>query len=181
MSPTPIYGPPMRPQGGFFDPVTGAPLASWGKRFGARLLDGIFIGVPTSILTILYFVVLSNSLNNTSTYDAAANDRAIGEILFGWFAIPMIFNLLAFVYYICFIGGPKGQTLGMRVVKIRVRDAGDPGSPIGYGRSFMRMMVQVAFGIFMVPLLLDYLAPLWTPRRQCWHDQAVSSIVVDLA
>ena len=177
--PTSTYGPPAQLTGRFLDPVTGAPLASWGRRLAARLLDGLILGIPSTVAWIIFLVTLSHSLNNTSQYGTASTNRAIAEILFGWFALPLIFNLLAFAYYICFIGGSKGQTLGMRIVSIQVRDAFFADKSIGFGRSFMRSMVQVTFGILFVPLVLDYLAPLWTPRRQCWHDMAVSSIVVE--
>ena len=94
-------------------------------------------------------------------------------------ALPLIFNLLAFAYYICFIGGSKGQTLGMRMVSIQVQDAFFADKLIGFGRSFKRSMVRVTFGILFVPLVLDYLAPLWAPRRQCWQDRAAWSTVME--
>jgi hypothetical protein len=32
----------------------------------------------------------------------------------------------------------------------------------------------------VLPLLLDYLSPLWDQRRQAWHDKVVRSVVVDV-
>ena len=174
------YGPPPQAPGRFLDPVTGAPLASWGKRLAARLLDGLILGVPTTVISIVVFVIVASSIHTTTTYDTASNNRALAIALIAWFGVPVVFNLLAITYYICFIGGKKGQTFGMRIVKVRVRDASNSQQPIGFGRSFMRMMVQVSFAILVIPVILDNLAPLWSPRRQCWHDNAVGSIVEEI-
>jgi uncharacterized RDD family membrane protein YckC len=52
------------------------------------------------------------------------------------------------------------------------------GNPIGYGSAAGRYLITVAFGIFYLPLLLDYLWPLWDDRNQTLHDKVVSSVVV---
>jgi uncharacterized RDD family membrane protein YckC len=173
------YGVPALP-GRFLDPVTGAPLASWGKRLGARLLDGLILGIPTTAVSIILLVAFSNSLSSQTAYTDAQAGQAFTDLFFLYLAVPIVFNLLSYLYYICFIGGSRGQTLGMRIVSIGVRDASQSDEAIGFGRSFMRMMVQLALGILVIPLLIDYLAPLWNPRRQCWHDAAVGSIVVEI-
>ena len=60
---------------------------------------------------------------------------------------------------------------------IRVRNV-EQDRPIGYGSSAGRYFITVAFGIFYVPLLLDYLWPLWDKQHQAFHDKVASSIVV---
>ena len=39
-------------------------------------------------------------------------------------------------------------------------------------------MITFLFGIFTLPLILDYLWPLWDDRNQTLHDKAVSTVVV---
>ena len=84
-------------------------------------------------------------------------------------------------------GGPDGQTLGKRVLRIRVVDD-ETGDVIGTRRGLGRAAVPSAFGLMTVmPALLPFglvlgilngLWPLWDARRQTFHDKAVHSVVV---
>jgi uncharacterized RDD family membrane protein YckC len=84
-------------------------------------------------------------------------------------------------------GGPDGQTLGKRVLRIRVVDA-DTGELIGPQRGIGRATVPSAFGLmvvspFLLPVgfvlaILNGLWPLWDGRRQTFHDKVVRSAVV---
>jgi len=74
-------------------------------------------------------------------------------------------------------GKKPGQTLGKKALGIRVRNV-EQDRAIGYGSSAGRYFITVAFGIFYVPLLLDYLWPLWDKQHQAFHDKVASSIVV---
>src|SRR2546421_5677422 len=53
---------------------------------------------------------------------------------------------IAFGYFIAFDGGPRGATLGKRLVGIRVIDAGS-GTPIGYRRAAIRRVAYVLGGM----------------------------------
>lgn len=81
-------------------------------------------------------------------------------------------------------GGPSGQTIGKRILRIRVADD-DTGTSIGPNRGIGRSGTTYLFGFaaavhplgVFVPLL-DGLWPLWDQRRQTWHDKAVRSVVL---
>jgi uncharacterized RDD family membrane protein YckC len=97
--------------------------------------------------------------------------------------IVLILGLVALIafpiwYHVYFVG-KDGQTLGRRWLGIRVVDA-TTGEPIGYGRAFGRALIVAVFGFFTIPLIVDYLWPLWDSRNQTLHDKAVSSIVIRL-
>ena len=49
---------------------------------------------------------------------------------------------------------------------------------IGYGRALGRYTITFVFGVFVIPVLLDYLWPLWDQKNQALHDKVVSSVVV---
>ncbi len=83
------------------------------------------------------------------------------------------------IYWVLLVGGPRGQTIGMRATGIAVRDATTDTS-IGRGRALVRYVVIFALGLLVVPVLIDYLSPLWDRRRQAWHDHAADSVVVAL-
>ena len=81
--------------------------------------------------------------------------------------------LFSFGYYTYF-HGRTGQTPGDAALGIRVVDI-DTGQVIGYGRAFGRVLVSIVSGLVLV---LGYLWMLWDPRKQTWHDKAVSSLPV---
>ena len=66
------------------------------------------------------------------------------------------------------------------LMRIQVRDI-ETGGPIGFGRGLGRQLILYVFAVACVlPLLLDYLSPLWDQKRQAWHDKLVRSVVVDV-
>jgi len=85
-------------------------------------------------------------------------------------ALSVVFS---FGYYTYF-HGRTGQTPGDAALGIRVVDI-DNGNVIGYGRAFGRCLVSIVSGLVVV---LGYLWMLWDPRKQTWHDKAVSSLPV---
>ena len=81
--------------------------------------------------------------------------------------------LLGIGYYTYFHGS-TGQTPGDAALSIRIVDK-DTGSPIGYGRAFVRWLVSLISGVV---LLLGYLWMLWDGEKQTWHDKAANAVVV---
>jgi len=85
--------------------------------------------------------------------------------------------LIAGAYFVALDGGARGQTLGKRVMGIRVVGF-DTGGRIGYGRAFVRWLMSIfSFWLFC----LGYLWMLWDPERQCWHDKAANDVVVPVS
>ncbi len=82
--------------------------------------------------------------------------------------------LIGLGYYIYLEGSPSGQTLGKKVMQIRVVDIENGGS-IGYGRAGVR---YVARFLSALPLALGYFWMLWDPERQTWHDKLAACVVV---
>ena len=63
---------------------------------------------------------------------------------------------------------------------IATRDESGEG-PIGYGRALGRFGIIVLLDIAcVIPLLIDYLSPLWDARRQAWHDKTAHSLVISV-
>lgn len=137
----------------------GRAYAGWGSRLGAYLIDMLILFVP--ILILLVIVV------------ASASDEDSG----GGTALTYLATLVVpAIYFVVMHGGERGQTFGKRAVGIRVVD--ERGGSIGYGRAFGRYAITFVFGIFILPVLLDYLWPLWDRKNQSLHDKVVGSFVV---
>jgi uncharacterized RDD family membrane protein YckC len=126
----------------------------------AEILDVLLVLVPAAIAsTALGLEIVGRSLLNT--------------------AMALIYNALL-------DGGPAGQTLGKRILGIRVIGDED-GEPIGYGRGATRAAVPIGIGVvsqaslLLLPAaLLNYLWPLWDQRRQTWHDKIARTVVVQV-
>jgi uncharacterized RDD family membrane protein YckC len=130
-------------------------LAGWWIRVGAYLID-------TVILVILLLIVVSIGF---------AISQALGVIVL---ILGLVVVWLGYWTYL--EGGAKGQTIGKRMVGIRV--VSETGGPAGYGKAFARNLVARVIGVVPIVGLVDVLWPLWDSRKQCLHDKAGSTLVV---
>jgi uncharacterized RDD family membrane protein YckC len=145
-------------------PEVRADYASWGRRVGAYLLDSLLLILP--LIGIVVIALVAGDPDNE-------NDGSWAVIGLAYLATI----LLPFLYFTILHGRESGQTIAKRWLGARVVDQATGGS-IGYGRAFGRYAITFVFGLFIIPLLLDYLWPLWDQKNQALHDKVVSSVVV---
>jgi uncharacterized RDD family membrane protein YckC len=123
------------------------PRATFGQRAAAFVLDSILVLVAVLVL------------------GAGQAGRAL-----------FLFLVLPVGYFGILEGSMSGQTLGKRLVGIRVVDA-DSGEAISYGRGFGRgafkwlISAELLFGLGMWWML-------WDPARRTWHDIVTRTTVV---
>jgi uncharacterized RDD family membrane protein YckC len=92
--------------------------------------------------------------------------------LFGLLILAALVGIV--LYYSLLEGGATGQTVGKRVLGIRVVDK-LTGGPIGTGRGVGRYFARLLSGL---ACFVGYLWMLWNPDSQAWHDIIVDSYVV---
>jgi uncharacterized RDD family membrane protein YckC len=131
------------------NPPGSGPRANFGQRLVAALIDGIIVGVVGFVVGIIVRNGLSGLLS-----------LALGVAYYGWLE-----------------GSPSGQTIGKRMLGIRVYDLRQ-GGPIGTGRAIGRYFAKI---LSAIPCLLGYFWMLWDPQKQTWHDKIVGSIVVPVS
>jgi uncharacterized RDD family membrane protein YckC len=136
--------------------------ASWLSRVGAYLLDALILLIPLGIVLGVIFAVNPD--------DSSGAWAALGLA----YALSIV---LPFVYFTVLHGNERGATYGKRAVGIRVV-SDRTGESIGYGRAFGRYAIAFLFGLFFLPIVLDYLWPLWDPKNQALHDKVVGSVVI---
>jgi uncharacterized RDD family membrane protein YckC len=147
------------------------PLASWGTRLGAAVIDFLILLVPVIALVVIVVAV------------------AVGDDTAGW--VTGVVSFLAYAVVALFYapvlmareGAHNGQTWGKQLFRIRVvrtsgapmdftwsacREAGVKGLALGFASTF----------IPLIPYLLDFLWPLWDDQNRALHDMVVSTHVV---
>jgi len=151
----------------------GRPLASWGSRVAAQVIDWLVLLIPAAILTALL----------VGGYDS---DSSAGELIgisilsfLIWSAIVLLYAPLLMIR-----GGERnGQTLGKQLVGITV--VRDSGESFGFWWAVLREVVvkNLAVGIAssiipLIPWLLDNLWPLWDDENRALHDMVVKTHVI---
>ncbi len=156
------------PHGGRFR----SPLAGWGSRVGASLLDYV-------VLLVLLVVFLAPAAVLTAVSDGGAPGilLPIGALAF------LVVLLLYASFFMQRDGEHNGQTLGKQWVGIRVVRV--DGQPIGWRGALLReiaikhFLFGVVGGIFLsIPTLLDWLWPLWDDENRALHDMVASTRVL---
>ena len=138
MSNDPFADQPAEPAPGWgHDPTPGAAVraASVGKRVGAFLLDGLILGVVGSVL----FAVAG--IYGRITEAVLSGQSATGLVL-----LSSLLSLAVGFAYFVLLEGSSGQTLGKRMLGIKVVAA--DGSPVDLGRALKR---RLPFLVYIVP------------------------------
>ncbi|GIG01668.1 RDD family protein [Catellatospora citrea] len=188
---------PPPPPPGAWSPVpvpvapNGQPLASFGDRLLAFILDTFLVGAVALIFTIpLMFVWLfmisnwnqSQSAAYGDPYHEPTPDDLLGMfglmflVVGGMFAINL---LLTYLYFVEYQLRRNGETIGKRVLKLRVIKV-QPGQALTRGDLTKRWAVERVVAAF-VPFFsyLDGFWQLWDkPLQQCLHDKAAQTVVV---
>jgi uncharacterized RDD family membrane protein YckC len=122
------------------------PRASFFQRFAAWLIDVILLGIANFLLGLV--------LREEAAYLASL--------------------VLGVAYFASQEGGPTGQTVGKRVMGIRVvRLSG--GDELGFGGGVLRYVGRLVSGIVCG---LGYFWMLWDEEKQTWHDKIAGTVVV---
>lgn len=175
--PQPSPGPPP-PQ--LATGLGGLPLASWGSRCVAALIDDVIVAFPF-VLAGALFVFKFDAAMRGRAHDEAV---AIGLVAVGLGAL--LFLAVAAFYaplLMARAGKFNGQTWGKEWMGIRaVRDNGQPWT---FGSAALREIVVKGLAVTIasslvpiVPLFVNYLWPMIDDQNRALHDIAVSSHVV---
>jgi uncharacterized RDD family membrane protein YckC len=202
--PTPLaYGPPPGyPPGAYYAPPPGyrpmpppalspggQPLADFGNRLLAYLIDtaiivGVTLVVGLPVFLIFIFTVMRETIEKTAPDGTVPGDAVAEFLLIG---LLLEFGLLVFVlaaYYVYEVEMmyKSGQTVGKRVMKLRVVPL-DPALRLTRGMAAKRWLVQYVGGAIL-PFFsyLDGLWQLWDkPYLQTLHDKFAQTVVVKVS
>ncbi|MFG2332280.1 RDD family protein [Streptomyces sp. NPDC048604] len=175
--PPPPYGSPYGGGGGYGapDPLSGMPpLAESGKRILARIIDWLIIAVPLALIGIPFDVY-------DRTTDSDDFGDAISQTSTGSGLVFQLLTIVAFVAYDTLMHAKAGQTLGKKLMKMRVAMLNDGSTP-PMNASLIRAIVLWLPALIccacLWPLLLLILILVDKPYKQGLHDKAAKTVVV---
>ena len=156
---------------------TGEPLAEFTDRLLARLIDGAILGAVGLVIAIPVFIAMFSMMTNR--LDSTNPD--VGPFILavlGMYAVVLVLAVAAGYVYEVEMTYRTGQTIGKRVMKIRIVSL--DGTPMTRGIAARRWVASNIAAIF-IPLYswIDGLWQLWDqPLRQCLHDKFAKTVVV---
>ncbi len=145
--PTLTLPPPVRPR------IAGAPVATFGRRFSATLIDGVIVLIILGSVAAISIIGLDPDLDETRI-----QDRSSSLALMALYGYLLLFNVLGW--------SPGKRALGLRIVQA-------DGSAPGFGAGLSRMLVSL-----LTPILIGYFWAAFDGRAQTWHDKAAGTYVV---
>lgn len=199
--PAPTGGQPAQPWSPASTPwatpttTDGVPLAGWGQRLGAGLLDWVFLSVVSNLIVFVVQGVtgadvrMQAALNAWTAYvmERLATGQpidpayALSILLTGDFFVQLALSFgIGVLYYAGFHGAlsatPGKLMLGLRVVP---EGRGQQTQGLDWGRSIVRAVVwRLLMQFALLLLLVDALWPLWNDKKQALHDKLVRTQVV---
>lgn len=145
-------------------------FASWWTRCFAFVIDSA-LAWAAQFLGAFLGAVVAFAMVGLDAPQAISEDASGQGMAFGWF----FWGAAAWFINLGVLQGLTGASLGKMLLGIRVVRGSD-GAPLGLGKSLLR---SVCYVVSSLPLYLGFLAPLWSARRQCWHDAIVGSVVTN--
>ena len=175
----------------------GRPLAGWGSRLGAYVIDSLVVGVVATALGIPWWIQVVREYvafldELTSAAEAGRTSSTDSLDLYAEIAGPLVvltlITLLVGLVYHAAQLRLRSSTLGMRAVGIEVRTWEPLHDRLPWRVVLLRWATFYGVGILaVVPLagtfvslyiILAGLWPLWDKRRQGLHDKAAGTVVV---
>jgi uncharacterized RDD family membrane protein YckC len=136
-------------------------LAGFWRRLVAAFLDWLLIGIVAAAIGDLFGV-------------EAPSPPAQGDGFNFQLAGTGPFILVELAYFTYFHATTAGQSIGNKILGIRVLDA-NTGRSLPYARAFVRALVS---NLSALPCFLGFFWMLWEPRKRTWHDIVADSLVV---
>jgi uncharacterized RDD family membrane protein YckC len=148
---------------GAADPLAGMPpLASLGRRLLARIVDGLIIAIPV--------MLIAGAVQGWDWNED--NEMPWRQLAF----------VLGYLVYEGLMLTASGQTVGKRLLKIKVlmlADGAIPAGASGWARAAVYNLPPLVPCIGFVFWIANVLFCTWDkPYRQCLHDKAAKTVVV---
>ena len=161
----------------------GQPLADFGTRLRAYMIDGAIAGAVWTVIAVPVLAILMFRVTSIEYIPdgAAFVSDVLWPLLLVWVGLLLLMLALYYFYYVEMMFR-SGQSVGKRAMKIRVVPL-DPDTSFTRGMATKRYAVHIIAGTF-VPLFswLDGLWQIWDqPYLQTLHDKAAQTVVIKVS
>ncbi|MFJ3879440.1 RDD family protein [Streptomyces sp. NPDC090077] len=181
--PPPYGGGPGDPYGGgggygMPDPLAGMPpLADFGKRLAARVIDTLIVGVPLFLVQLPF----GNRRYVVDTDKGEDVTEVISKSYGGSGLVWTLIAIIAYVGYDWWLTKKNGQTVGKKAMGLRVamlNDGSVPPSGPALGRAAVLWVPTLVCCFCLWPLALIVSMLVDKPYRQALHDKVAKTVVV---
>jgi len=151
--------------------------AGFWRRLGALIVDSIIIGIAIGIVGTL-LQAIGIPFFATQSFEATGGDAGLGasaEVELNPVA-SIISIVLIWLYYALQESGPRGATLGKRVIGIRVVDTA--GNRVSFARATGRHFAKYLSALI---LAIGYIMAAFTAKKQALHDMIAGCLVIKAA
>ncbi|MEW6207009.1 MAG: RDD family protein [Acidobacteriota bacterium] len=132
--------------------------AGFGLRYGAWMFD--------FLLTMMAMMGFTFALTAVSRRSVVGSNRDL--------VLVLVLTLVLFLLNFIVLAGRSGQTVGMRILGIRIERT--DGSQFTIRGAIIRHLL--GYPLSVASFFLGFLWMLWDPRQQGWHDKLARTIVV---
>lgn len=148
---------------GYSDDDPSKDRATFAVRLGAFVIDGVLL------TAVFYLGALALGYNLLEDKAEFPDQSRFGpKVMWQWIGV------VSLVLYYAILEGGSGQTIGKKLMKIRVVDF-YRGDSIGFWRALWRLVAHIPSNFVCY---LGYLWMLWDPEEQTWHDKLAGTVVV---
>lgn len=140
--------PPAPPSLNVQAPQASLEYVGFGKRFLAYFVDGLILFLVSGAIGFSF---------------------AFGKLNIGW--TPGL--LIGVLYYVFFWVKQDGQTLGNKLLAIKV--VREDGRPLDIGTGVIR---YIGYIVSIIIFYLGFLWVIWDKKKQGWHDKMAGTVVV---
>ncbi|MGW6577501.1 RDD family protein [Streptomyces sp. NPDC054945] len=180
--PPPPYGggDPYGGSGGYGmpDPLAGMPpLADFGKRLLARIIDVVIVAIPLALIQL----ALGTNRYEYNTDQGEDISEVFSKTYSGSGLIMTLISIVAYVGYDWWFTKKNGQTVGKRAMKLRVamlNDGSVPKSNAALSRAAVLWLPTLICCACLWPIALVVSILVDKPYKQGLHDKVAKTVVV---
>ncbi|QES54883.1 RDD family protein [Streptomyces venezuelae] len=184
------YPPPPPPYGGGGDPYGGSggygmpdplagmpPLADFGKRLLARIIDVVIIAIPLALIQLAF----GTNRYRFDTDQGEDISEVVGKSYSGSGLIMTLISIVAYVGYDWWFTKKNGQTVGKKAMNLRVamlNDGSVPNSNASLTRAAVLWLPTLICCACLWPIALVVSILVDKPYKQGLHDKVAKTVVV---
>ena len=151
------------------------PVAPYGARFGAWLLDAVFAGLLAIPGVVIFFIIFWSTFRGLE--NGSGESPEAFPYFFGTFLIVYFLALIPSIYYsFCKDGFKGGASWGKRICGLRVVHL-DTNQRCTKGRSLLRQVIYL-LNVYGVLTLVDIIMVFANSRRRRLGDYVAGTMVI---